>query len=79
MFLKARKLLVAFPKDTLVECKNKTWLKKVKVRTGTENMKMKNSYYKLLFLKGYRYRMLPGKDIGLMRSFVFVFFFKDGR
>lgn len=48
------------------------------MRTGTENMKMKNSYYKLLFLKGYRYRMLPGKDIGLMRSFVFVFF-KDER
>ena len=61
---------MTFTKDNSVECKDKTWFERVKVRTGAGKMRMKSSNYKLLFVKGYRYGMSPGKDVGSMRSFV---------
>lgn len=45
---------MTFRKDNSVEYKDKTWLERVKVKMGAGEIIMKNSNYKLLFLKGHR-------------------------
>lgn len=65
---------MTFRKDNSVEYKDNTWLERVKAKMGAGEIIMKNSNYKLLFLKGHRGCHLKGYKIDEK----FCCFFKDG-